>query len=118
VPVAGQLTTPALYGVALTVPATSSTAIALGRVPKYLGPPAISGAAANGNGVVRLTVSNINGILTSGDQIQIYEAVTTGGLVLVGTWTISTVSPTDRPRQPSHGAFEREHSLIIVTVVA
>ncbi|MEK9647409.1 MAG: hypothetical protein VW547_17870, partial [Alphaproteobacteria bacterium] len=122
VPVAGQLTTPALYGVALTVPAASSTAIALGRVPKYIGPPSITGVADNGVGLVRLGVSD-SASLTTGKVIQIYGAETTGGLVLNGTWTVTNIDGTHVDLQASTfvGALTANTatlSKIIVTVVA
>ncbi len=91
VPVAGQLPTPALYAVNVTEPATTTTAIALGHVATLIGAPGITAAADNGLGAIRLTVTTTAG-LVNGQQVQIYSAITTGGLDLVGTnngiWTI------------------------------
>lgn len=96
VPVAGQIPTPSLYGVDLTSPATSTTAIALGRVPVYRGPPAISNAVDNGSGLVQIIVASTTGFV-DGDFIQIYDVE---GLVggssdwLTGTWEIDVISAT------------------------
>lgn len=79
-----------LYNVELSAPAVANTDILEGHVATLVGPPSISAAANNGSGLVRLTVSSTSGI-TTGNQIQIYEAVTSGGLSLLGTWTVTVI---------------------------
>lgn len=122
VPVAGQLPAPKLYAATLTVPATSTTAISLGHVPVLVSPPTISSAVDNGSGLVRLAVSS-SSALTTGTVIQIYDAETTGGLTLLGTWTVTNIDATHVDLQgstfPGGGGFiSASMALIIVTVVA
>jgi hypothetical protein len=125
VPAAGQVPAPTLYGVSITSPAAASTAIALGRVPVYQGPPAISAAADNGGGLVEVTVTSTTGFV-DGDSIQIYDVV---GLVggssdwLTGTWVIDVTSGTTidlvGSTFPVGGAIDSASmSGIIVTVVS
>lgn len=121
VPVEGLPTTPSLYAVSLSVPG-ATTAVTLGSVPVLLGPPSISGAADNGGGNVRLTVSSSTS-LTTGTQIQIYDAETTGGLELLGTWAVTNIDATHVDLVGSNfpgGAtlVSARMSLIILTVVS
>ena len=96
VPLPGQLPAPALYAVTITVPATSTTAIALGHVAALVGAPGIIGAADNGLGAIRLELTTTTG-LVNGQQVQIYNVVA-DGLDLVGTlngvWTIQVFGGT------------------------
>ena len=112
-----------LYAIDLDLPTTPTVAVAEGRVPVYQGPPAISAAADNGAGLVRLTVDSST-VLTTGEQIQIYEADVSGGSGnwLLGTWTVTQIDPTHVDLQgsafPGGGVFtSASMSLIIITVV-
>ena len=108
---------PGLYAATLTKPASVTTTIAIGHVAVYVGPPAVTAAANNGAGLVRLTVDqNLTGLA----QVQIWEAVTTGGLSLVGTWDFTWIDSThiDLVGSVWTGAFVScSLSPIIVTVV-
>ncbi len=79
--------------------------------------PEVSAAADNGSGLVRLTVDKD---LTGLAQVQIWEAVTTGGLSLLGTWSFNYISATtiDLVGSVFVGGFTScSLSAIIVTVV-
>jgi hypothetical protein len=125
VSVDGLPVTPLMYGVSITSPAASSTAITLGRVPVYVGPPAISAAIDDGIGGVQITVSTTTG-LVDGDSIQIYnvEGLEGGsGDWLTGTWVIDVISATAIDLVgsvfPVSGAIDGASlSAIIVTVVS
>lgn len=93
VPVAGQLPAPSLYNVSVTAPA-GSTAIPLGNVAALVGPPGISAALDNGAGLIRLTVTSVSGVLVDGNSIQIYDAVTTGGMILNRPWLVDVFDST------------------------
>lgn len=110
---------PALYAANLTKPASVTTVIAVGHVAVYVGQPEVTAAADNGSGLVRLTV---NQDLTGLAQVQIWEAVTTGGLSILGTWSFNYISATTIDLVgsvfPGGGGFTScSLSTIIVTVV-
>ena len=112
-----------LYAPSLSAPAASTTTIAIGHVPTLAGPPSITAAANNGSGVVRLGLSPNSSQMTNGQQVQIYNAVTTGGLNLVGAangiWTVTVVDGTHIDLQGSAwtGAFVGASlSLVAITV--
>jgi hypothetical protein len=86
-------------------------------VAVYVGPPEVTAAADNGSGLVRLTVDKD---LTGLAQVQIWEAVTTGGLSILGTWSFNYISATtiDLVGSVFVGGFTScSLSAIIVTVV-
>jgi hypothetical protein len=89
-------------------------------VAVYVGPPVVSAAANNGSGEVRLTVDKD---LTGLAQVQIWEAVTGGGLSIVGTWNFTYINAThidlDGSVFPGGGTFTScSLSAIIVTVAS
>jgi hypothetical protein len=98
--VEGVIASPVLYGVDIDRPTTATSAILLGRVAAYVGAPTIAGAADNGAGLIRLEVSTLPSALTTADKVQVYSAVTTGGLDLIGSplgfgiWIVVVVDPT------------------------
>jgi hypothetical protein len=110
---------PGLYAANLTKPASTTQVIALGHVPVYVGQPEVTAAAESPSspGTVRLTV---NKNLTGLSQVQIWEAVTSGGLSLVGTWNFTWINSTtiDLDGSVWTGSFTScSLSAIIVTVV-
>lgn len=84
---------PGLYAANLTKPSSVTQVISIGHVPVYVGQPAVTAAEDSPDtpGRVRLTVdTDMTGIGT----VQIWEAVTSGGLSLVGTWTMIYINAT------------------------
>ncbi len=110
---------PALYAANLTKPASVTTVIAVGHVAVYVGPPEVTAAADNGSGLVRLTV---NQDLAGLAQVQIWEAVTSNGLSILGTWSFNYISATTIDLVgsvfPGGGVFTScSLATVIVTVV-
>lgn len=118
-PINGLVAERRLYAVTLSSPILD-IALSIGAVGVYVGPPTVTAAGDNGGGLVRLTLSDATA-LTTGTQIQLYDSVTTGGLVLDGVWTVTNISPTQVDLQGSTwtGSFNSTKlALIILTVVA
>lgn len=80
-----------LYDVALTSPATPTTAIALGHVPTLAGGIAVTGAADNGAGLVRLTVAS-TATMTTGDACSVTGV--TGTTEANGPWAFTVIDST------------------------
>lgn len=76
-----------IYRVELTSPA-ATTAIAEGRVPVLVSPPAITGAVSQA-GLIKITA--VAHGLTTGNVVQIYGVL--GTVEANGTWTITVVDP-------------------------
>lgn len=119
VPAAGQAPAPTLYAVVVTTPASSATALAIGRVAKLVGAPAVT-AVSNNGGAFRLTVSSAAGIST-GNTIQIYASTWTlsGPSPLLGIWTVTVTGSFLDLNGSTYTAStytETAFSLLIVTV--
>jgi baseplate J-like protein/ubiquitin-activating enzyme E1-like protein len=83
--------TDGMYAVNLTLPATSTTAIAEGRVATRVAVPAVSGVTSS-TGLIKITTTAPHG-LTTGAAVQIYGVE--GTTEANGAWTITSVDATN-----------------------